>query len=327
MGLDLQSYLTRFPEVCRAKYGRTYDLLALQHKFDYLRNGTRWLAAKDVANLFDPNQTPYSRYWAQPNEKDLDKTLSKMRIRLAPIPNDPGELIRELLGAFHNLALVSIVLRFAHPKRFGIFSTPVLNLLQIHRATSIDIYSAFCEELHEWQGHFKLPSVAAAGTALWTYDQITRLSDQSKKTLNAREQFESDLWIQRRRVALVVRPFLRNNGPLELARILLEEDPKIAGKIAAEEYERLLHLACQKFYRHKLPDKRGAAEALIERLVQDNRISLEEKAELRWIWEIRNRAVHAGESPTSEEVDLMIDRIQSVCSHWGSSKSSNPRIA
>jgi len=55
-----------------------------------------------------------------------------------------------------------------------------------------------------------------------------------------------DIWIQRRRAAQVIRPFLRRYGRLQLAHILLEEDPAIAGKIAAEEYERLLNIASRR---------------------------------------------------------------------------------
>ena len=56
-GFDLRSYLDRFPEVCKKKFGRTYSFQSLEKKFEQLRSGKRWLVAKDVLNIFDPAQT------------------------------------------------------------------------------------------------------------------------------------------------------------------------------------------------------------------------------------------------------------------------------
>ena len=72
-GFDLKYYLERFPEVCRQKFGRTYSFRALEKKFEPLCTGNRWLAAKDVLNIFDPTATPFGRYWTRPNEKELDQ--------------------------------------------------------------------------------------------------------------------------------------------------------------------------------------------------------------------------------------------------------------
>ena len=41
-------------------------------------------------------------------------------------------------------------------------------------------------------------------------------------------------------VGQALRPFFKKYGPLELGRILVEEHPKLAGKVAGEEYERRL---------------------------------------------------------------------------------------
>ncbi|MBZ5514239.1 MAG: hypothetical protein LAN62_05240 [Acidobacteriia bacterium] len=58
---DLQAYLSRFPEVCRKKFGRLYNFRALEKDFDQLRAGKRWLVARDVLKLFDPGRTPFVR--------------------------------------------------------------------------------------------------------------------------------------------------------------------------------------------------------------------------------------------------------------------------
>jgi hypothetical protein len=52
----------------------------------------------------------------------------------------------------------------------------------------------------------------------------------------------------------------------KLAQILVDEDAKLAGKIAAEENERLLGVASVKFCGRRLPRNKGAAEQLIDEL-------------------------------------------------------------
>lgn len=153
--------------------------------------------------------------------------------------------------------------------------------------------------------------------ALWAFAQTTKEFGFPKTAAAAAKEFEHDLWIQRRRVAQVVRPFLRQYGSLQLAQILVDEDAKLAGKIAAEEYERLLGVASVKFCGRTLPRNKGAAERLIDELERKRKISLPDKTELRRIWETRNAAIQPGEvPPTREAVDVMIDRILSICACW-----------
>lgn len=207
-----------------------------------------------------------------------------------------------------------------HPASFAIFSTPVINIVQVHQANAIDLYLAYCEELNSWKEHFKMQTVADTEMALWSFAQLTKKIDNSPKVEQSRKAFEGELWIQRRRAALVLRPIMKNNAPFELAKILLEENPKLAGKLAAEEYERLLRLASRKFYGHDLPLKRGAAESLIDRIASDNHISIPQKFDLYKIWELRNRVVHPEESPSATEVEWMVEHIEQICLPWGDNK-------
>ena len=314
MSFDLQTYLALFPEVCRQKFQRPYSFRALEKDYEQLRTGKRWLVARDVVKIFDPTRTPFARYWQKPNEKELDQSLKIRRLMLAPLPADSRELVERLLGVFHNTGVVSLVLRFVHPDRFGIFSTPVVNLLQIHRPTAVELYLAFCDELREWQRHFRLASVAETEMALWAFHQQARGPELTPETEQARREFDADIWIQRRRIAQALRPFLEKYGPLEFARILLEEHPKLAGKIAGEEYERLLRRAARQSG-VKLGVK-GSIEILFDRLEHDGRISLEQKTLLRRVWEGRNAAVHPEAGLTPEEVEVMIDTIERICLAW-----------
>ena len=317
-GFDLCSYFARFADVCEKEFGRRYNFRPLEKDFSYLRKPEQWLAAKHVLSLFDERKTPFGRYWQRPNEEELNEVLRKRRLRLA-LPPDSGrdrELVQDLIEALHNMGTASLVLRFTHPERFGTFSTPIVHLLQVQRETTLDLYMAYCEELRCWQKHFEMPSVAETEMGLWAYHKLAAGSPKIPADLEARAAFEGDIWIQRRRVAQVLGPFLERYNPLELARILVYEKPKLAGMIAGEEYERLLRFAAQNLGGGMNLIHKGAIEILFSRLVASGHISQEDKALLVKAWRVRNAAVHPGRPPEPEEVENMIDMVERICRPW-----------
>jgi hypothetical protein len=319
--LNLRSYLERFDEVCRSKFKRAYRFEDLEKDFAYLRKESQWLTASHVEKLFEPRNTPFALYWPQPNLKELDLTLRAQRLRLAPLSADPRVLISRLLAVFHNIGTASLLLRFTYPERFSVFSTPVINLLQVQRPSSTELYVAFCEELALWREHFRLRTVAEAEMALWAYQQVASDAQRAGEGATAvARALEDDVWAQRRRAAQVLRPFLENYGNLELARILAEESPKLAAMIAGEEYERRLRSAAARYY-PSLSTRGGPwAYNLINLMVQDGHVALEERLRLSQIWDMRNSAVHADDKPSVQldalAVERMIDSIESICDRW-----------
>jgi len=318
---SLRHYRSLFDEVCQTKFGRTYTFASLEKQLQHVRSGSRGLAARDVTKLFHPASTPFAHYWPQPNEKELDASLKGSRVMLGGDQLlDPRAAIDQLLNIFHNVGLASIVLRFVCPDRFGIFSTPVLHLLQLQRGQTIDLYLAYCQELKDWQEHFQLESVAETEMALWTYHEITNRLANDERAEQARNDFDNDVWIQRRRVGQILRPFLQRYGPLELARILAHENPMLAGKLAGEEYERLLRALAQRRY-PGMELGEGWAKNVIDRLEGNNEITLEERAQLRMVWDLRNKAVHGAsripaEKVTAEEIEAMVETIERLCVDW-----------
>ena len=313
MAFDLRIYLDRFPDVCRTKFARAFNFRALEKDFEQLRAGKRWLVARDVIKLFESTRTPFGQYWTEPRERELDSALKQAHFYMAPAPSD-RDLIERLLGVVHNIGVVSLVLRFVHPDRFGVFSTPVVNLLQIHRPSTVELFMAYCDELREWQKHFKLESVADTSTALWTLHELTKDPSNAPESDAAREAFDADVWIQRRRVGQALRPFFKKYGPLELARILVEEHPKLAGKVAGEEYERRLRDIARRLGLRL--GVKGSTEILFDRLEQNGYITLEQKTLLRRIWATRNKSVHPVATLSHEEVENMIDTIEQICLAW-----------
>jgi hypothetical protein len=320
--LDLRSYLALFDEVCREKFGQTYRFEKLEKSFAYLREESQWLTVSHLEKLFDSTNTPFERYWPKPDFKTLNATLRDQRLKLAPVGGDPRPLIQRLLAVFHNIGTASLLLRFTYPERFAVFSAPVINLLQIQRARSTDLYIEYCKELGLWREHFRLGSVAETEMSLWAYQQLAsdeRLTRNVGGALPA-GSLADDVWAQRRRAAQVLRPFLENYGSLELARILAEESPKLAAMIAGEEYERRLRAAARRFYPASSPAGSRWAYNLINRMVQDRHVALEDRLRLSEIWDIRNTAMHADDGRgirlDSVTVEKMIEGIESICKRW-----------
>lgn len=310
-------YLTQFDAICHQKFARTYDFAALETQFRDHASGKKHLTSKDVGKIFNADNTPFAKYWPRPHAKVLDELLTKERLYVGPLSQNPKQLIQKLLDVFHNIGTTSLVLRFVHPTRFGIFSTPVIHLLQVTRSSTVDLYVAYCDELARWCDYFRLPSVAQTETALWTYSEVAKLSDCDTEAAKARQEFDHDMWVQRERLAQVLRPFLQNYGPLQLARILLDENPILAGKIAAEEYESWLQDASKHLRNRRLGRQKGAAEGLLEELVAKHYIRPEDKIELQRVWRTRNKVVHPeGARAERAEVEVMIDFVERICVPW-----------
>lgn len=311
-GFDLKSYYDRFDEVSRARFGRTYNIRRLQEHFAYLRRPTNWLSSGHVMKLFDAEPTPYTRYWPRPDGRVLDRELKMERVFLAPFSAPGREIVQRLLRVLHSLEMASLILRLTYPEYFAVFSSPVAGLLQIQRAAATDLYLEFCSELAEWQRRFRLASVADAEMGLWAYQYISSTAGRNGAGESARKDFDEDVWIQRRRLRQALRPFLNRYGPLEFARLMAEIDPKMAGKLAGEEYERILRCAARQFYPGLRVAQKGWADALISLLAQDGQITLEEKTMLRRVWEARNLAVHPEGNLSAAEVENMIEAIERI---------------
>jgi hypothetical protein len=88
--------------------------------------------------------------------------------------------------------------------------------------------------------------------------------------------------------------------------------------IAGEEYERLLRFAARRLCGGLKLYVKGATEILFDRLLEGGHISLGDRTLLRRAWSARCAAVHPENTPTSEEVENMIDIIERICRPWES---------
>jgi hypothetical protein len=310
MGLDLsaclQAYHERFP----------YDPAAIEKRFEDHRAGRKSLTASDVRFLFHSNNAPFGNYWPEPNKKILDQ-LSRRPLRLdsrLQDEKDKEDLVRRLLGVVHDIGVASVILRFVHPNCFGVFSSPVHALLLVNRRSVLELYLAYCDELIAYKEKFHLSSVAEVEMALTGLYEI--MKGEGVDSEDAQREFQKHIWVQRKRAENVVRPFLRGRGKLELAKILVREDPSLAAMIAREEYDRRLQYASRKYRQCELPREKDAGTKLLDWLECKDRITLADKRNLKRVYRVCSEAVHARSKPSAEKVDRMIDAIEKICKDW-----------
>lgn len=313
--LNLKEYKQRFDEVCWRKFHQPYSPLfaSLRQDFSYLRTPGSALNYRHLEKLFH-EASLFSRYWQKPDAQ-LERKLRKEPIPLAPLEGNERLLVERLLGAFRNIGTASIVLNFTWPEHFGIYSTPIVDILQVHRPKLVEAYLEYCNELKVWAKEYKLDNVADTQTALWTWHEIAYDPKESQDSQKAMQQLRADLWIQQRQVHQFLRPLLDRHRRIEVAHIICEEDPTLGGMIAGSEFERLLRLKAEQVGTWQVCEEWDTPKQL-DKLGDQNVITWVEKRKLFKLWGIRNRSVHPDRPPTSEEVEMMVDTIREICIPW-----------
>jgi len=315
----LQAYdnISKYEEVCRKRFGRTYDLVATVKQFSELRRPDRILTARHVAALFNPEETHFGHFWKP--ARDLEQTLDRRPISLAK-PDDAGrhwreEVVASVFEFLGSVEAVSVLLRCTQPDDFAVYSPPILNLLQLPAEPPVDHYLAYCDELRVWGTHFGTGGVANTDQALWVFYELAygpaclKMEDPDGKNAQARrDQFENDRWVRERQAGNVLRPFFHKWSTLEQAECLADIDTNLAGKIAGCEFEQRLRRATG------LEDEE--VPSLIQHFTQasdpDPALRRKVKGRLRRIWKLRNRTVHAKSDLSQEEVKVMIDIIREL---------------
>lgn len=212
--------------------------------------------------------------------------------------------VQELLDVFHNIGIVSLILRFVFPDRFGVFSTPVVYLLNVMRASTVDLYLAYCGELQAWQKRFKLKSVAEVEMALWAFHKIIKTAEGE----NARFEFEQDTWIQRQRLDQALGPFLGRYGWLDFAYILAKREPNVAGLIAGREYVRVLKNEARRLRINSSRENEKWEYETITALAKENP-SLD-APDMKKVWKKRCDVSHDQAELDEAEAEWMIERIR-----------------
>jgi hypothetical protein len=310
--------VSRYEEVCRARFGRTYDLARIVRQFSGLCEPGHALTASQVVALFNPEETHFGHFWRP--ACDLEQTLNPRGISLAK-PAGAGKgwredvvaAVFELLGS---VEAVSVLLRCTHPEDFAVYSPPIMNLLQLPAQSPVEHYLAYCDELRVWGAHFGVSGVARTDQALWVFYEwsygpvcLKVESGGGEKGARARrKQFENDRWVRERQAANVLRPFFYKWATIDQAECLAAIDPNLAGKIAGCEFEKRLRQATG------LEDEEvpSLIQIFSNAADQDPSRRRKVKGRLRRVWKLRHRTVHGQGDLSQDEVEAMIAIIRDL---------------
>jgi hypothetical protein len=304
--------IAMYDEVCRRRFGRTYDLESIVQEFGELREPDRPLTARHVFALFDPEQTHFGHFWRP--VCPLEEILNPRGISLA-WPQAAGkqwreEMVTAVFELLGSLEAVSVLLRCTHPEDFAVYSPPILNLLQLPAQRPVEHYLAYCDELRVWGAHFGMAGVAKTDQALWVFYEWAygplclqmELPEGDRDALTCRKEFENDRWVRERQATNLLRPFFRRCSTMAQAECLAAIDPDLAGKIAGCEFEKRLKKATS-LEGEEVPSMiQHFADAADQDPVRRRKV----KGRLRRVWKLRNRTMHLQGSLSQADVEAMI---------------------
>ena len=100
----LQLCLSRFPEICRLKYGVEFDLAAVEEKVRHLRRRTP-LTYVDLEYFESPEHWWFQRFWVFPPRNRIEPALEKETFDFWNLSEkSEADTIRRLLYIFKSNA-------------------------------------------------------------------------------------------------------------------------------------------------------------------------------------------------------------------------------
>lgn len=276
-----------------------------------LRAG-RPLQATDLDELLD--KTHFGEFWRIPSTLDREglakKKISIMKIDCSSDADDKKRwnewrrrIVKQLFLEFGSLDLTSVLLRCVHPEGFGIYSPPLLCLLQVPIAEPVTHYLAYCDELAVWGRHFlgDKTTIGEADQAIWVfYERVYGPRADLENRQECQKSFKRDPWVRKRHTDSVLKPFFQRFPALKQAEFLIGIDDNLAGKIAGCEFEaRLRSLVNEREFNGDLVD-------LIEYVAEHKHYG-PRKHDLHWVRDRRNRALHGEKGIQKGEVEKMIE--------------------
>lgn len=241
-------------QLTEIRYGRMQNLFKIEDEIANVRSCSQ-LTYDDVEAIRNSKIWNADQFGYWPSRSEVESVLESKEWRFQALPEGEDEAIEELLAVFHQIELVSVILRFAVPEHYGIMSPPVERVLGIgpFRRHS-EKYRAYLKNLREIKDAKDFRSAAEVDMALWVLQVGVLDDDLLKRSLPEEEDFESlrrgfanDSKLREIRVGNLARQFLSDdeNAVCRLSRVALSEallptNFVLAGQIAGIELERKL---------------------------------------------------------------------------------------
>lgn len=228
-----------FKQIAKTESGSEQHLEEIERRLAHLARGAS-LKYEDLEVIADSQYWPFSKYWMWPHRHQIDKKLETTAGFFKGLPDNEINIIRRLMAIFKNIALVSIVLRFARPDLYPIYSPPNLQVLRIERGkTEAAEYMNYAKEMRILRDSFGVDSVAEADEIVWAifhhqgryYEELLKiLARNLPENLSAKELM-----------------LMLSGNPLRIAKEYLKRgDYMTSGFWAAKAFEKFLDDECRR---------------------------------------------------------------------------------
>jgi len=302
--MDKTKYNILFDQIIQIKHGMKIDFEKVEANLKHLREGGS-LTYIDLENIADDNCWPFNKYWMWPSRYQIEEKLKKTSGWFKNLPNSEEKAIRNLDEIFKNIALVSIILRFVHPKHYAMYSRPPLKILRIERGIDdVEEYLNYVEELRILRDSFGVDKTSEADIIVWAIAQEKGKSIKELKKLLA-EQLPKNLSAEEIIIYL-------SKNPLKVSETYnKQKDYRTAGFWATVAFKKFLREECLRLTGKIPPRKNGEIFTFIDYLCRKTMYRYK-KNTLHDLRELRNKVAHESEILTQVDAKNFITILKSL---------------
>ena len=308
----LHCCLDLHPRVTESRYGKTQRLDLVERDVGKVleRGGELW---EVIRVIYDHEKFDADMFGPLAGDK-IEHKLKKQQWYGRWQDLADREIVKNLLAVFIHIEPVSMVLRFARPKQFGIYSSPVAALLGVRpRRKPTATYTAYLKSLRELRDARGFERIADVEMALWALWGVRvgvvggRLEGDGPRALS--EGFEQDIALLQIHARNLTVQLFSEKPKLTLAEALLTTNVPLAGQIAGIEFEQLMG--------------KWVGEGTLEQMIDRSGCKDEERGDLHRARRIRNKAIHDPQSVTEDDVRFLIATARKV-ENWLASGGNAP---
>ncbi len=293
-------------------YPQVADFESLERLGRRIRSGRR-LTYRDAEDILRPN----NQFWVMPARPEFEEKIEGVELDLWNLPRKEETVVTRLLKIFRQIGPVSVLLRFLHPESYGIFSAPVVEILETRRELAFKgalesisrQYVNYLSDLRGLRESRDFKRVADVETALWAlYEGVLRRGISGTERLE--RSFREDSELRRIRVRNLVDDLLSQSTQRDLAQALLEVDPLRSAQFAGLEFE----LRLRNFAQQADSGGNNAEDGLfevIERLAEKGIIDSIKAGRWHKARKTRNQAAH-GNTPPHIDIRLLLDAVDDL---------------
>lgn len=331
----LHDCLAQFPEISAQQFGCVPDLHAIERESEPLR--TQRVSVERILTHFRKcagKESWFRTYWLFPSIADLSDEEKNISFNLHQLSKGnegtrkEKDAIKDLLKAFRQIELVSIILRFIRPDSFGMLTPPIASILDLHSGRdAVETYLNYLRNLRAIRDHYKFSTAAEADMALWVLDYMCNTDGGDSRKI--KQAFETDEFVLQLRAKNLVEPLARLSSA-RLANALEGVDNHLAALVGCYALEanvkkwaraegvedEAVHLAQASAPKdkHPRPSLKHYAEALSN---NEKATSLKQVRQmLGYLHDIRNKVFHAEvKEPKQHEVRKLVEAVLKIEQH------------